>query len=179
MAKNKHPIFRMHKIQLHPNRWLIWAGAYSVFVAIALLGYIAVSSMNFDSEFLASENQYVPWRSYTNHELDFSLRYPGDWSIEAVSHSSVDFVPLDLTRPSVNLTVFDADDEKAIRKGMNILDEEEVMVAGKTGVRITNEVAEGATETVIMVENNESIYVLRGSRAAVEKFIVSFNVLNE
>src|SRR3989344_3876945 len=93
MAKNKYQLSQLHKVKVHYNRWLIWAIAYLCFIFVALLGYIQVSSVSLEAEELTAESSFQPWRSYKNEALGFSLRYPTDWSIEAASETSVDFVP--------------------------------------------------------------------------------------
>jgi hypothetical protein len=92
MAKKKHPIYRLHKIKIHPNRWLAWTIAYAVIVAIALIGYITVSEVNFESQI--AENEYHPRHFYQNTRLGFSANFPADWAIESdVNLNMVSFVP--------------------------------------------------------------------------------------
>jgi len=180
MAKNKHPIFRMHKIEIHPNRWLVWAVAYMVFVAIALVGYISISNINFDTDVLVAENKYQPWRNYSNRELGFSLRYPGEWSIEAQSHTSVDFVPSDPFRPEVNLTVYSESEERDIRRALNIVSEKESELGGEPAVEIVNRITAGtAVETVLITSHNKKLYVFRGQSSSVRYFAQAFSFLNE
>jgi hypothetical protein len=180
MSKNKHPIFRMHKIKVHHNRWLIWASAYMVFVAIALVGYIAVTNLNFDSELLVAENEYKPWRSYTNHELGFALRYPGEWSIEAMSNTSIDFVPVDMFKSSLNISVYPASNEKDLIKALDVASERTTDLAGVTAKEFVNRLTVGtAVETVLLAVDNRRVYVIRGEHGPVRQFAQTFRFINE
>jgi hypothetical protein len=174
MAKNKYKLSQIHKIKVHHNRWLAWAIAYLLFVAVALVGYIKVSDVNFETDQIQAESAFYPWRGYTNHALGFSLRYPSDWSIEAESDASLSFVPTDLSKSGVNVAVFNTTEEKSLRKGLSIDSEKKITVDGVVGAEITNEPAQGSAETVVLVTNEKKLYVIRGERSAVMSFLQTF-----
>jgi hypothetical protein len=175
MAKNKYKLSQLHKIKVHHNRWLAWAIAYLLFVAVALVGYIKVSDVNFDTEQIQAESAFTPWHTYTSQALGFSLRYPGDWSIEAESDSSLNFVPADLAKNGVNVSVYSTSAEKSLRKELNINSEKKVMVDGIAGVEITNQLENNASESIVLATNNKKLYAIRGSRSAVMQFLQTFN----
>ncbi len=175
MAKNKYKLSQLHKVKVHHNRWLAWAIAYLLFVAVALVGYIKVSDVNFDTEQIEAESKFNPWHTYSNQALGFSLRYPGDWSIEAESDSSLNFVPDDLSKQGVNVSVYSTSAEKSVRKALTIASEKEVKVDGTTGVEITNQLENNTSESVVLATHNKKLYVIRGSRSAVLQFLQTFN----
>lgn len=177
MAKNKYQLSQIHKIKIHHNRWLIWAIAYLFFIFVALLGFIQVSTINVQTEELAAENSFEPWHLYKNNELKFSLRYPQDWSIEPASQTSVDFVPTELARPGVNVSVYGAEDERKLRSVLNIKSEKEMAVAGIKAAEIINEIDGDGTETLVLVENEGRLYSLRGTAGSVRAFVQTFNFL--
>src|SRR4051812_23659376 len=106
---------KLHKIKLHHNRWLIWAIAYILFVAVAVIGYLKVSNINIDAE-NSAENVFTAAHSYTSNNLQFALRYPSTWSIEADSATSISFLPNDTEDSGVTVLVADPSSEKSIRK---------------------------------------------------------------
>lgn len=177
MAKNKYQLSQIHKIKVHHNRWLIWAIAYLFFIFIALLGYVQVSTINFDTEELSADSSFQPWHSYKNNELMFALRYPADWSIEPASQTSVDFVPTELSRPGVNVSVYGAGDERKLRDVLDIKFEKEVEVSGVIAAEIINQIEGDGTETVILVENDGRLYSIRGTAGSVKAFVQTFSFL--
>jgi hypothetical protein len=176
MARKKHPIFRLHKIKIHRNRWLIWAVVYVVVVALATVGYIQVSNINFETQNLA-DSQFVPWHSYTNQDLNFSLRYPADWSIEASDKTTVNFVPSDSSDEGVSVSILKPAAETAIRKGLKNWSQDRITIDGNTAVKIRNSSDDGYSETIVMALRKSQLYVLRGTSSLVEKLLLTFNFL--
>lgn len=178
MAKNKYQLSQLHKVKIHHNRWFIWTIAYLCFIFIALLGYIQVSSVNVETEELSAENSFQPWRVYKNETLGFSLRYPTDWSIEAASETSLDFVPKTLSRPGVNISVYDSADEKKLRQVLEIQSEKEIEIDGNVGDEIISETeGKNTAEVVVLIENNGLLYAVRGTPGSVRAFVQTFNFL--
>lgn len=178
MAKNKYKISQVHKIKIHYNRWLIWAVAYLLFIFVALLGYIQVSDLKLETEQLLAESNFKSWHPYRNQDLGFSLRYPADWSIEPDSESSIDFVPGDLARQGVNVSVYDPSDYNAVRRALEIKSENPIVVDGMKGVELETILADGkAQETVVAVEHADNLYVLRGPKPALRQFVQTFNFI--
>src|SRR3989344_1485916 len=173
MAKT-HPIYRLHKIKVHPNRWLGWAIAYAVFVAMTMVGYIQVSEINFESQI--AENQFFPWHSYLNSHLGFGLRYPADWSIESVNASEVNFIPSLSSDDGVSIQVTTLAAEKTIRKNLKVLSEAPTLLDNHTATKITNDLGWGHSETVITAPYKNKLYVIRGSDVLVQKLQLTFNL---
>ena len=173
MAKRKYKLHQLHKIKVHHNRWLIWAIAYVVIVSIAVLGYIKVSDVNFESGLFA-ETQYKPFSTYTNNTLGFSLRYPSTWSIEAEDSETVSFSPASSSKEGFSVRVTKPANEVAIRKGIDKLDEMRVVLDGNRAVKLVNDLGNGVSETVIMSIYKEKLYVLRGDNDEVNKLLLSF-----
>lgn len=176
MAKKKHPIFRLHKIKIYPNRWLIWAIAYALIVAVAMVGYIKVSEINFETAQIA-ENQFQPWHSYINHSLGFSLRYPADWSIEATNSSAVTFIPSNSTDAGVTVAVAKPSAQKALQKSLKILSKTSTILDGQPATKILNDLGSNHSETVILTVVNKQLYVVRGTNSLVAKLMLTFNFL--
>lgn len=178
MAKNKYQLSQIHKIKVHHNRWLIWTIAYLFFIFIAVLGFIQVSTINFDTEELMAESSFEPWHHYKNNELMFSLRYPSGWSIEPASQTSVDFMPVELARPGVNVSVYGAGDERKVRAVLDIQSEKELEVGGVMGTEIVNQLdSSGTTETIVLIENEGRLYSIRGTAGSVRAFLQTFTFI--
>ena len=111
-------------------------------------------------------------------ELGFFLRYPAAWSIEASSETSVDFVPEILSRPGVNVSVYDSRDEGSLRETLDIESEKKIEVDGQPASEITN-AAEGQNpaETVVLVKNGGLLYAVRGTPGSVRAFMQTFNFI--
>jgi hypothetical protein len=173
MATKKHPIYRLHKIKIHPNRWLGWSIAYGLIVAVALVGYIKVSDVNFEAQL--AENEFHPWHSYNDARLGFGIRYPADWSIEADNNSTISFLPTNLSDEGVSVHVTKPSAEKAIRRTLKILEESKIALDGQIAAKIINNLGQGHTETVILAVHKSKLYVLRGTDSFVEKLILTFH----
>ena len=173
MPKKNHKLNSFFKIKIHNNRWLIWAIAYVVFVAIAVLGYINISISNIDSDIVA-DNQFQPWRIYKNSDLGFSQRYPSDWWLEKLDKSSVGFVPRGSDQ-ALTIQVIKPSAETAIRKTLKIRDESRTTLDDNPAAKITNNLGNNHFETVILSIHNHRLYVMRGSQSFVQKFQLTFN----
>lgn len=176
MAK-KTKLRHLHKIKIHDNRWLVWAAAYLVFVGIALTGYLKVSDINFETQTIA-ENTFQSWRGFKNSDLGFGLRYPVDWSIEADSDSSVTFVPNEIFDDGVNILVTEPSAEKALRKTLKITEETSFKLGQELAAKIVNDLGNGHKETLVLVEHEGKLYVLRGSDNLVRKVLLTFYFLS-
>jgi len=174
MAKTKSRKF--HKIKIHHNRWLIWAIAYVVFVGIALTGYLKIANISLDSE-NSGQNIFVAAHSYSAPSLGFTLRYPADWSIESDSTTSVTFLPTDGAESGVTVSVMAPSAEKSIRKTLKVSEESRTTVDGISAAKITNDLGNGYTETVVMAISNHLLYVVRGSDNFVQNLLVTFHFL--
>lgn len=172
MAK-KHPIYRLHKIQIHPNRWLIWALAYSLIVAIALMGYIAVTEVDFETQ--VSDTDFQPRHFYRDSRLGFSLHYPADWSVEAVDSSTISFVPTKNMDQGVTVEVTEPSLEKTIRKSLKISGERAIRLDSNPAVKIINDLGRGHFETVVLATHNNKLYVLRGTDTLVQQLSLTFH----
>ena len=167
MAKTKS--YKFHNIKIHDNRWLIWAIAYLLFVAIAMLGYLKIANIDLES----SENSYSPMHSYIDARLGFGLRYPADWSIEA-SNSSIAFLPAQTSDAGVTVIVTTPDAEKSIRKALNIIKEITTTLDNTPASKLINDLGDGHSETVVIAPYNRKLYVVRGSGNLVEKLLQTF-----
>ncbi|MBX4187335.1 MAG: hypothetical protein KW802_03745 [Candidatus Doudnabacteria bacterium] len=167
MAKTKSRKF--HKIRIHHNRWLMWALAYFIFVAIALLGYLKIANLDLESSVM----DFQPMHSYTDKRLGFALRYPADWSIEA-ANASISFVPSNTADDGVNVSVTTPNQESSIRRTLKIKKEVSVTFNAVTATKLTNDLGNGHYETVILAPYNKKLYVIRGTAQLVDNLAQTF-----
>ncbi|MGE5392272.1 MAG: hypothetical protein ACM3NH_00815, partial [Candidatus Saccharibacteria bacterium] len=82
-------IIKLHKVVVHPNRWLIWALALSAIACLGLFAYIRLSTYRTDVDMM----EYVPVIrkaiTYTDYRLGFSLKHPVAWSAEADADNTI------------------------------------------------------------------------------------------
>ncbi len=174
MAKRK--LHHLHKIKVHHNRWLIWAISYAVIVAIALVGYVKISDLNLETE---SQSVFEAWHSYKDPKLGFGLRYPANWSMEADSATSINFLPSELSDSGVSVSVVPSSLETSIRRSLKIVKESPVTLDNITATKITNDLGNAHSETVILGKNDNQLYVIRGSENQVRKIIETFYFLTK
>lgn len=178
MAKKTHPITRLHKIKVHKNRWLAWAIAYAVIIAIVLIGYIKVSDINFETQ-NTDIIQSQALHNFRDQQLGFLVKYPGDWSIEANNNSSVTFVPVNSLDAGVSVSVMKSTDEKVFRKTLKISSETSVMLDGNPASRIVNKLVAGSNETVILCVYKNQLYILRWTDSLVQKLATNFQFISK
>lgn len=176
MPKNKHPIYRLHKIIVHPNRWLVWAIAYTILVAAALVSYIRISEINIEIQ--TADNQFQSWRIFTNPSLGYSLRYPPDWLVEIADDKTIHLVPGNSIYEGVNLIVTEPSAETEIRNGLEISDEIRTSLDGKRAVKIINSYGGGYSESVVMALRSGRLYVMRGPDTMIQKLLLTFRFLD-
>ena len=176
MSKSKIKLYNLHKLKIHHNRWLIWAIVYVILVCIALVGFIKVSDINFDTQ-LTAENNFMPWHMYNDKAMGFSLKYPNNWSIEANSATSISFIPVNSEDLGVTVATSPLSAEKALRKSLKISSETSIRVDGVSANEISNDLQQGHNETVVLVNHNKMLYVIRGTKNLVDELLQTFNFL--
>ena len=172
MAKTKSKKF--HKIRVHHNRWLIWAIAYLVFVAIAMVGYVKISDISIDSESASLNSIWA--HTFTDSKHGFVVKYPANWSIES-NMDSMTFLPSDSSDNGVTVSVLEPAAEKSIRKSLVITYETKTTVDSSTASKIVNDLGSGVGETVVLINHNQQLFVIRGSNNFVEKFLTTFHFI--
>jgi len=172
MAKTKSKKF--HKIRVHHNRWLIWAIAYLLFVAIAMVGYVKVSDLSLDSENTSLNS--VLAHTFTDSKHGFTVKYPANWSIES-NIDSMTFLPYDSSDNGVTVSVVSPAAEKAIRSSLEISYETKTTVDSSTASKIINDLGSGRGEMVVLINHDKQVFVIRGSTNFVEKFLTTFHFL--
>ncbi len=171
MAKIK--LHRLHKIKLHPNRWLIWSIAYALIIGIAMVGYMKVTDVNFETDQLPPP-YFSSAKVYINEQQGFTLRYPAEWSLESQANS-VEFSPSSISDAGASISVLKQSEQRSLVAGLNVISSQPIMVDGQAGTKIIAEPRSNELETVVTVNYNNKLYVIRGSNAAVNKLLMTFN----
>lgn len=166
---------RILKKKIHKNRYLVWAVATAVVTCLALLGYIMVSEVYFEQQVVFQKNQAV-WQTYRNTKQGFSFRIPPTWALEAGDNTII------LNGPgfdeAVSVGVDSLAAEQIIRKTLQIVNEEKIIIAGKDAVKIKNKIGQNATETIVFAKNLGRLYVIRGISSSFDTIVSTFKFLN-
>ena len=154
---------KLHEIRLTEHRFLVWVLAVSIFVGIALVGYIVVTDEEFVRVAVEHKSDVNAWKNYRNRTLGFSLRYPPTWVLESPEPNLILFESSEDLTEQVSVSVLEAQDEPAIREALNKVEEELVPVGEIDGPRIVNRLASGEREIVVLVQPAERLFVIRGT----------------
>lgn len=179
MKHLKKHIKRLHKIQIHPNRWLVWAVAITFVSAVILVSYIKVTDSQFeqmmaDPSYLRMHGSY-----YKDNFLGFAALYPKNWGIEADGRNIINFIDPYNFGDGITVSVFESDDEQSIRRSLDIASENKVTIGGSDGVHIVANIESDSTEDVFMVVNNDRLYVIRGNTHWIGYMVSSFIFISE
>jgi hypothetical protein len=154
MAKAKRNWKHIHKIRVHHNRWLWWTVALSILMAVALVGYIKVSNIYFDTQFGHQQEVMKNWNTFTNKSYGYIVKYPKNWAIEAESQTSLNFVNPADAGEYFSVTVYPITEEKVVREELSNRDDDE--------------------EEVTLVKEDGTLYVLRGKSDLFDRIVESF-----
>jgi hypothetical protein len=171
--KKKKQIKKILRKKVHHNRWLIWAIVFSIVSLTGLASYIQISDLNIESDTTPYKN-FESWHGYRDARLGFALRYPRDWSIEVENSTTVNFVPPDMIRDGVTVSVLVPKNEKAIRSALDIFKEEPVIIGNLKATRIFNAIAGRGYESVVLLKTDKKLFVIRGVGSLVDQILLTF-----
>lgn len=163
---------QLHKIKVHHNRWLIWAIAAAVFACAALVGYIKVTGITFDSQMFFGQTTSSNWATFRHNSIGYSLKYPRTWGVEADDESTLSFVNPADPNEYFSVSVYPISAEKTVKNSLFNTKQQEVVVSGHEGLMISQDKSQA--ENVIMVKDDNDLYVLRGRGAYFNRIVDSF-----
>jgi len=163
---------RMHKIQVHSNRWLAWTITFAVLTCATLVAYIQVSGIHFETQmrFDSSVTQY--WGTFTNRFDGYSVKYPRSWGVESEGASSISFVSTHSANEYFGVTSYPLSDEKQIRASIFSTSEDTVKVSGVTGIKLSQ--SRNQPENVVLVKDSTRLYVIRGKGDIFDRILSTF-----
>ncbi len=177
MKRIKKHIRQLHKIKIHHNRWFIWAIVVSFVVMVSLLSYIKVSSLLFD-EYLSYPAILDDYGiNYRDNRLGFAMRHPNNWGIESTEENIVEFSDSKNLDEIISVAVYEAGDEAAVRGTLSVKSEKSIMVNGNSARELTVKTAAGGMETVVLLNKNGSLYVIRGASPFFGSVLSTFKVV--
>ncbi|HEX5429638.1 MAG TPA: hypothetical protein VFX17_00985 [Patescibacteria group bacterium] len=146
---------KIHKIVIHPNRYLIWALCIALMATIALVAYIRISTI-LDTQTSVDQGPNTQWLNFQDANL--SLRYPSSWLVEE-DLTSVSFGTSnqDLFLVSVQ-TPPDASAYASFAKTSGV---EPVTVDGISGILLPKDDTTG--EQIAFAKTSQSLFEFRGS----------------
>jgi hypothetical protein len=167
----KHLHKNLHKIKIHENRWLIWTISLAVFISAALIAHIQISEIHFENQM----NQIISsssWVSFRNNSEGYTLKYPRTWGVESEGNSTMSFVNLEDVGAYFTVTTYPISEEKEVRSSLSGTNEEQVKIDGLNGVKLTL----SGNEKVVILKDNQSLYVLRGKGIFFERIAGTFKL---
>jgi len=151
MAKKRR---RLHKIVIHPNRYLIWACAIALIVAAALVSYIYIGNIILDTQ-LTPETSSDYWHTYK--DADFSMRYPADWLIDPGSNY-VGFG--DKMQDKFIVYKYSPPNDPAYESYSKLSNSAHITVDGYLGIRVQDN---RTSERIAFVKTGKILYEFRGT----------------
>jgi hypothetical protein len=170
MPKEKRKLKNLHKIKIHNNRWLGWVFAVAILAGVALVGYIKISDVHFESQF-GLVDYTAKWHVFRHKSDGYSLKYPNTWALEAET-GTISFVNPADPNQYFSVTTYDAGQEEQIRKTLFNTKQTSVTIDGFKGVMISQ--SKKQPESVVMLENDNTLYVLRGKGYLFERILTTF-----
>lgn len=171
-VKQKTSWRHVHKIKVHENRWLAWAISLALLACAALVAYIQVTNINFETQMADSAYTASSSSLFTNKSEGYTIRYPKNWSLETDGENSISFVNSSNYNEYFNITVYDSSEERTVRQSLFQTEEEDVSINGLSGVKISQ--GRNQPESVVMIENDDRLYVFRGRGDIFERIIRTF-----
>ena len=136
--------------------------ACMVMVGFLLVSAINITDIGFEREVVLTRPA-LSWHVYRDYRHGFSLRLPPGWAIEAQNETILFEGPrLD---QEMNVSVYEAAEEKAVKKGLAISKEEKTAIDGRAAVKATTDF-----ETVYLVKNGGRLFVLRSNNGLTQIF---------
>ena len=172
-SKEKRNWKHIHKIRVHDNRWLVWTIAICVLVCSTLVAYIQVTGIDFDTQMGYAPESTMTWSSFNNSSDGYSFKYPRSWGVESEGPATMSFVNPANPNEYFSVITYPVEQERQVRSSLVATGTEQpVMVAGLSGTRFVQNTDK--TENVVLVNEGENVYVLRGKGGTFEKIIESF-----
>lgn len=167
-----------HKLKkvIHPNRYFIWALFLILISGSALTAYIIWSSYGFDREFVF--NDITARRVFTDRQLGYSARYPGNWVLERDHSGNMIFEDPNNAAESITVYPGDAGLESAIRKTLNIKSERDVAKGNMLidTIQAAGPKGSGQIFNVAFITSGSKFFYISGYSSLFDQFINNFKV---
>jgi hypothetical protein len=174
MKKFKKHIKRLHKIKIHDNRWLAWAIALTVIACFALWSYIKVTDYAIDYQAMDSALITNNGLIYKDNVLGFSLYHPRDWGVESDVRTTIIFNDPQNNGAGMTVSLYEPKDESQLRKSLKIAGERDVILNGEKGKRLIVSDGQKTVETMVLVQHEGRLYVIRGNTPWFDHVLSSF-----
>jgi hypothetical protein len=163
---------RLHKIEVHHNRWLAWTIAIAILTCATLVAYIQVSGIHFETQMSFNSAVTQNWGTFTNRYDGYTVKYPRTWAVESEGTSNISFVSTRNVNEYFSITSYDLSEEKSIRTSLFSTKEDTVKVSGVEGTKLSQ--SRNQPENVVMVKDSSRLYVIRGKGEMFDKVLSTF-----
>lgn len=166
MPKKKR---RLHSVQLHANRYLIWAIAACLIVAASLVAYIYISNIETDNLLIY---QNVPfWHTYKDANMSF--RYPAEWLIDP-GDGYIGFGPKN--QDLFLVYSYSPPNDPAYDSYKKLASAKPITVDGKEGIKIVDSTGQ-LTQKIAFVKTPKRLYEFRGTTLVFDQIISTVRFL--
>jgi hypothetical protein len=173
-AKEKTSWKHIHKIKVHDNRWLAWTMAIAVLACAALVAYIQVTDIQFQTQMSFTTGPSATWSTFNHRAAGYNLKYPRTWALEAESDSTMVFVNPANSNEYFSVSTYSPSQEDEVRASIFTTNEEPVKVGGLSGTRISQN--RNQPESAAMFSDGETLFVLRGKGNSFDPILASFRL---
>lgn len=169
-------IAKIHKVTIHPNRWLVWALLISALGCSGLIFYIAMDKNQTDIEMM----QYAPVIrqaiKYSDSRLGFSIKHPASWDAEAGEASTVSFLDPGNYGQWVSITVSDRNTIKSLRASLDPFMEKTILLDGEQALYSATG-SRNSPEYIVSTVHLGRHYIIRGSGKMFDSVLATFKFL--
>ena len=159
MTKRKR---NLHKIVIHPNRYLIWALVFTFIVAFGLVAYISIGNINQDSE-LGLNQDLRFWHSYKDEFMTF--RYPAEW----LADPGPGYIGFGSKDTDVFIIYSYTSSDPAYENYLKLSGVKQITIGGKSGIEVADYTKD--RQRIAFVKDGNRLYEFRGTTGLFDKIL--------
>lgn len=172
MPKEKTNWKHIHKVRIHENRWLAWTIAIAVLLCAALVAYIQVTDIHFETQMSFSSGPNANWSTFNHRSAGYNLKYPKTWGLETESESSLSFINAQNPNEYFSVSTYPTSEERQIRTSLIISNELPVKIGGLSGTMVSQ--GRNQSESIALVRERDTLFVLRGTGSNFNRILATF-----
>ena len=133
-----------------------------------------------DQQQATSTDPYADWKTYTNDEYGFELKYPQDWEVWHQTDSGANIAdPNDSNRKFLTVSVYDNDPVNLFRGVDSIYEEQDFELNGVTGKKLIGDSALSGTSAItVILYRDDAYYALQASSDIYDRAISTFKFID-
>lgn len=161
---------------LHPNRYFIWTIIFLVVFGPALIAYIHITTIELSNQSVFSDHNSK--RTYTDRQMGFTVKYPGNWILERDSGGNVIFENPENTEEAIIVASASLDMEGIIRHSIEVEQETDVEHDGyEVSIIKATSIKDGTNLDVALVKTSKKLFYISGHSPSFVSFVNNFKPL--